>query len=79
MLHFPASSFIFKSNDADTLAHTRRMPSMGKTFAMFTRFCVHDIDGHVVNDVEPARVHNATSQLNLFHLRTPGVLDAGMV
>ena len=52
---------------------------MDKPFATLSRFCEHDIDRHFVDDVEPARVRNATSQLGRLYLRTPNMLDPRMV
>ena len=66
-------------NDSNILSHAQRIPSMDKPFATFPRFCVHDIDRNFVDDVEPARIRNATSQLGRLYLRTPNMLDARMV
>lgn len=52
---------------------------MDKPFATFVRFCVHDVDRDFVDDVEPTRVGDATSQLGRVNLRTPYMLDARMM
>lgn len=52
---------------------------MDKPFAMFSRFRIHDIDRHLVDDVKPTRICDTARQLGRFNWRAPNMLDAWMV